>query len=62
MEDITLLTKGKQASSVRIRFPHPEADGQSLVVGGGGQIGIPTATFEDGSGREVQHALHEPRS
>ena len=34
------LSKGKQASLVSIHFSHPESDGKSADVGGGGRIGI----------------------
>ena len=36
----TALTKGNQVSLVRIHFSHPESDGKSADVGGGGRIGI----------------------
>ena len=36
----TPLEKGNHASSVRIHFSHPESDGKSADVGGGGRIRI----------------------
>ena len=37
-----LHSKGNQASLARIHFSHPESEGKSADVGGGGQIGILT--------------------
>ena len=34
------LSKENQVSLVRIHFSHPESDGKSADVGGGGRIGI----------------------
>ena len=40
LEDVALLTKGKQVSLVSIHFPHSESDGKSSDVGVRGRIGI----------------------
>ena len=34
------LTEGNQVAKVRIHFSHPESDGKSSDLGGGGRIGI----------------------
>ena len=39
-QDFDSLTKGNQASLVRMHFSHPESDGKSADVGSGGRIGI----------------------
>ena len=36
----TPLIRGNQRSLLRIQFSHPESDGKSAGLGGGGRIGI----------------------
>ena len=50
-QDFHSLSQGKKASLARIHFSHPETDGKSADVGGGGgRVGILNTGLVDKSG------------